>query len=145
MSSGRQAANKQQTVNTINTSNNIYSYLHMYMFHLLFCVLRPVKIKYTLSVNLLLVINDCYLYTKLYNTDLFFMSQIIKFNKYYDYKRMSVYFRILEQRSLIIRQNKIRNGYTFKLSPDCINIINEIEESYQGNMYSLLSKYNIVL
>ena len=129
-------------MNTVSNSNN--SALSSYIFLTLFRVLRPARTKYKLSINLLLVINSCYLYSK-HVSETFCIADIVKFNGYYSNNKMRNYFGIIFGRGLFLFVGKVKHGNYYKLDSEAIQIIEEIHSNYNNTLYSFFNRYGIDL
>jgi predicted transcriptional regulator len=137
--------NKQEAARLMNTPQNTTTTdLHLYIFRLLFQVLRPVRNKYNLSVNCLLVLNSCYLYVKLVK-DQFYMTSIYKFNGYYSIPKMQNYFRVLTLAGCIVPINPDCSRVLYKLTDKGIEVIQSIDQYYNSELYDFCNRYNIDL
>lgn len=128
-------------MNTIKTISKDY---HLYVFRLLYVIFRPLRKKYDLSVNCILILNSCYLYSKLVK-DKFYMTDIYKFTSYYSIPVMKNFFRVLTLRGVIVPINPEERRVLYYISESGIKIIQEIEESYNKELYGFTNKYNIDL
>ena len=128
----------------MNTAQNTTNELHLYIFRLLYVIFRPIRKKYDLSVNCILILNSCYLYAKLVKNQ-FYMTDIYKFTSYYSIPVMKNFFRVLTLRGLIIPINPGEFRVLYNISEQGIKIIQEIEESYNKELYNFTNKYNIDL
>ena len=128
----------------MNSARNNNNELHLYVFRLLYVIFRPLRKKYNLSVNCILILNSCYLYSKLVK-DKFYMTDIYKFTSYYNIPVMKNFFRVLTLRGLIIPINPGEFRVLYNISEQGIKIIQEIEESYNKELYNFTNKYNIDL
>jgi hypothetical protein len=126
---------------SIQNTSNLY---YLSVFRLLFAVLRPVKHKYKLSVNELMILNSCYLYSKLAKPE-FYLTDIKKFNAYYNEIRCKYYFGTLFSKGLLscVNPNDRRVRYIITLAG--INVINELEEHYNSELYAFSNKYHLDL
>lgn len=115
----------------------------LYTLQLLFNILKPVRLKYKLSINVLIVLNSCYLYSKLYNEE-FYITQIREFLRYYDANFIRRYFKALEFRGCIARAYTDRLGRdVWTLTPKAHLIIQDIERRYEEVMYLFFEKHNM--
>lgn len=128
----------------MNTAQNTTKDYHLYIFRLLYVIFRPIRKKYDLSVNCILILNSCYLYAKLVKNQ-FYMTDIYKFTSYYSIPVMKNFFRVLTLRGLIIPINPGEFRVLYNISEQGIKIIQEIEESYNKELYNFTNKYNIDL
>lgn len=123
----------------------ISSQYHLYVFRLLFVIFRPVRKKYNLSINCLLVLNSCYLYSKLENKKEFYLTDIYKFTTYYSIPHIKQYIVVLAQRGFIIPDKPGQFRVLYHISELGIQVIEEIEESYNREMYEFSNKYHLDL
>jgi hypothetical protein len=128
----------------MNAIKMISSQYQLYVFRLLFAILRPVRNKYNLSINCLIALNSCYLYSKLESQE-FFMTDIYKFTKYYSIPFMKAYFRVLALRGFIIPDREGTFHTRYKISATGIQVIEEIEENYNKELYEFSNKYHLDL
>lgn len=113
-------------------------------FQIWFKVCRPLKPKYKLSTNCLLVLNGVYVYGKLVNQT-FTRRQMMLFVSYYDTGRILSYLTVLVSHNYIIETIKKGNRQYYSLSPLGLQVIKELNESYNSELSKFISKYNIVL
>ena len=127
---------------TVPDNSNIH--YPLYVFLSLFRILKPARLGNDLSINLLLVLVACYVYT-LHEKVLFCVTDIKLFLSYYNSNRMNKYFEILQDRNLLIFVEKVRTGKYYKLSPEAIKIIDDIKINYNSVLYTFFNKYSIEL
>jgi hypothetical protein len=118
--------------------------IELYVFRLLFQVLRPIRKKYNLSINLIMALNSCYLYSKL-EREQFYMTEVSKFNGYYSTLVMKRYFNILALRGFINALNPENRTVKYIMTIDGINVINEINQYYNSELYNFSNKYHLDL
>ena len=128
-------------MNEANKHTDLYC---LYVFRLLYAVLRPVKLKYNLTVNGLLILNSCYLYTKLERKE-FTANGIRLFNRYYNDNRIKFYFTGLLDRGLIYIVNPDKKPVKYSISDLGVKAIEEIEQYYNIELSEFCTKYNIDL
>ena len=126
-------------MNSISTINNMP---YLIVFRLLFAMLRPVKRKYNLTVNHILVINSCYLYSKL-TSETFYITDILKFNSYFNNVLMNRYFKDLNFSGFLLSIQTGKNKTKYKLTAKGIEVIESIDQYYNSELYSFYNKYNI--
>ena len=136
--------NKQTDISIKNTIQNTSIGLELYIFRLLFAVLRPVRIKYNLSINLILALNSCYLYSKLEKSQ-FYMTDIYKFNKYYSIPVMKRYIAILTLRGFIASVSQVEYRPLYYITASGIEVIESIEQYYSKELYLFADRYHLEL
>ncbi len=138
------SANKQKDALIMNDITMISKEYQLYIFQLLFTILRPMRLKYDLSINCILTLNACYLYGKLVK-DRFYLTDIYKFSRYYSIPKTRQYFNVLALRGFINPVDPGKYRVLYYITPLAVELINEIEESYNKELYSFSEKYNIEL
>lgn len=118
--------------------------IELYIFKLLFKILRPVRTKHKLSINLVLTLNSCYLYSKLVKHQ-FYVTDIYKFNEYYSIKLIKRYIGILAQRGFIYCINPDDLRRLHYITEEGISLIESIHSNYEIVFRDFVDKYNIVL
>ena len=73
------------------------------------------------------------------------MTDIYKFNKYYSIPFMKAYFRVLALRGFIIPDREGTFHTKYKISATGIQVIEEIEEGFNSEMYEFSNKYHLDL
>jgi len=73
------------------------------------------------------------------------MTDIYKFTSYYSIPVMKRFIGVLTLRGLIIPINPGEFRVLYNISEQGIEIIQEIEESYNKELYNFTNKYNIDL
>lgn len=114
------------------------------MIHNLFRGLKPVRRKYRLSINEIIVLNGIYLYCKHVNTC---MSQdaCLRFIGYYNLNKIKYYIGSLRGKGMI-EVAEVINGYNrYKISILGLSVINDISEGFDRCLYEWFQKYNICL
>jgi len=114
----------------------------LYIFQLLFNILRPVRLKYRLSINNLIVLNSVYLYSRLEREE-FHITQVKEFLRYYNSKYIARYFSVLEYRQCIARAGMKSGHQLWTITPKGVQAIQDIEKQYQENMYLFFDKYGL--
>jgi len=110
-----------------------------------FKVCKPIKHRYGLSTNCLMVLNGVYVYSK-YKNNSFTRRCITDFVSYYDNKRITKYIQILLDHKYIIEAGiKNKRFQLYSLSPPGLQVIKELNKSYEEEIYKFCSLYNISL
>lgn len=132
---------EQTKINTINDSNNIYTYLHILVLLLLRNkTFNPIHKQYGINYNCITLLISCYFYDK-YVKHTFKISNISLFTGYYTAYKTKKYIDQLIELGFIIPL--VGNSYQIT---DKINIIlKEITKSYENVLYNFCSLHNIDL
>ena len=109
-----------------------------------FKVCRPLKRKYNLSTNCVLVLNGAYV---LYMTTHkgFTLRSLQNFASYYSPVKIKGYIRVLVDRSFITLAGAWKTRQLYTISELGIQVIKELNESYQEQLIIFCNKYNIEL
>lgn len=125
-------------INTIDLLNTKTDAVYI-MYHNVFRLLKPVRRKYNLSCNALLILNAIYVYHK-YKGSLFTINSIQQFIRYYDKNRVKWYVtEYLLKKGFIILSETIKNINYYKITDVGIQVMVDFGESYQ----EVLSKWYI--
>jgi hypothetical protein len=105
---------------------------------------RPLRLKYRLSTNCLLMLAGCYCYNTIVNKP-FTINQILKFVTYYNPRTLKIYLNVLINKDYVcISYNKSSIVY-YSITLAGIQVINELNDSYQIELRKFIDQYNIVL
>ncbi len=132
-----------QNINTIDLLNTRCDAIYI-IFHSIFRLLKPVRRKYHLSVNSLIVLNSCFLYHK-YKGSLFTVNAIFMYLGYYDKNRLKWYFQYLIDHKCIMLSDVIKTIQYYKITEIGLKVMNDFNESYQSVLYKWLEDKNISL
>lgn len=113
-------------------------------YHLWFKVCKPIKGKYKLSTNCLLVLNGAYLYGIVLNKA-FTRYALLKFVSYYDYSRTGKYITVLLTYGYLIESGLYKLHKLYCISDKGLQVIQELNESYNKELVKFCSLYNIEL
>jgi len=92
-----------------------------------------------------MVLNGVYVYSR-YIDNNFTRLQLLKFVSYYDNKRIGKYLTVLISHKFIIEAGiKLGRFQMYSISPLGIEVITDLNNSYQDQMYIFCNKYNIEL
>lgn len=121
--------------NPANTTNLLHLYntqptLGQYLIYNLFRILRPLRLKYNLTINELVLLTGIITYTR-FNSTTFSISAIRKYIGYFSGNKMNYYIKSLQNKECIVLCD-IYNGYNrYKLTDKGIEVINSIDSCYQ--------------
>jgi hypothetical protein len=115
-----------------------------YSYHIWFKICRPIRAKYKLSTNCLLVLNGCYCHYKTIGKPLT-RKQLTKFLTYYNPKSINIYLSVLIGKGYIKELESKGSIRYFIISLAGIQVIKELNESYEMQLSLFCSQYNITL
>ena len=116
----------------------------LYNYHIWFKVCKPIKGKYKLSTNCLLVLSGAYLFQQIRNKP-FTQYALLKFVTYYDNIRIGKYIKVLICNGYIIQSGIIKGHNVYSISLAGLQVIKELNESYNKELVLFCSKYGIEL
>jgi hypothetical protein len=132
-----------QPANTLELYNSTGS-LSQYIAYNLFRILRPIRKKFNLTINEIVILNGMMLYNK-YVGSSFSYSAILRFVGYFNDKKMRYYFGSLQEKKCIILSDVLNGANRYRLTEKGIEAISHMEESYDKELYVFLNKNNITL
>lgn len=135
--------NPPQTVNTLSllhTSGNESQYL----IYSLFRILRPLRKRSKLTINELIILNAIVLYNKYVGTS-FSYSAIMRYVGYFNDNKMRYYFKSLEAKGCIVISDIVNNSKRYKITSKTIDILDDLEESYNNVLKKFCIDNNIIL
>lgn len=144
--------NKQEdsdVVTTCQAANTLELYntsgaLSQYIIYNLFRILRPIRKKFNLTINEIIILNGMMLYHK-YIGSSFSYSAIIKWVGYFNDKKMRYYFASLQEKNCIVVSDILNGSKRYKLTERGIEAIGQMELNYDQALYRFLNENNITL
>jgi hypothetical protein len=144
--------NKQQNMDVETTSQpyntlelyNTTGSLSQYIVYNLFRILRPIRKKFKLTINEIVILNGMMLYNK-YVGSSFSYSAILRFVGYFNDKKMRYYFGSLQEKGCIRLSDILNGAKRYRLTAKGIEAISNIENSYDKSLYEFLNSYSISL
>ena len=130
-----------QPYNTLELYNTTGS-LSQYIVYNLFRILRPIRKKFNLTINEIVILNGMMLYNK-YVGSSFSYSAIIKYVGYFNDKKMRYYFGSLQEKGCIAMSDILNGAKRYRLTEKGIEAIGYMENSYDRELYVFLNSYNI--
>jgi hypothetical protein len=116
--------------------------LSQYIVYNLFRILRPIRKKYKLTINEIVILNGMMLYNK-YVGSSFSYSAILRFVGYFNDKKMRYYFGSLQEKNCIVLSDVLNGAKRYRLTEKGIEALSHMEESYDKSLYEFLNNYNI--
>jgi len=144
--------NKQQNTDsatTVREENTLELYnttgsLSQYIVYNLFRILRPIRKKFNLTINEIVILNGMMLYHK-YVGSSFSYSCILRYVGYFNDKKMKYYFGSLQEKGCIMLFDVINGAKRYRLTEKGIEEVNHMQESYEKALYKFTQDNNIVL
>lgn len=131
--------NKMTSTNQVNTLallNTSADYVHLIL-HNAFRLLKPVRRKYRLSVNALLILNAVYLYHK-YKGSVISANGIYKTIRYYNRDKIKYYIGILKDKGIIMQAEHNAGADYYKITELGLTVMREFCEGYSAIMAKFL-------
>jgi hypothetical protein len=137
---------KETTVQAANTLElyNTTGSLSQYIVYNLFRILRPIRKKFNLTINEIVILNGMMLYNK-YIGSSFSYSAILRIVGYFNDKKMRYYIGSLQEKNCIVLYDILNGAKRYRLTEKGIEAINHMEESYDKCLYEFLNNNNICL
>ena len=130
-----------QPANTLELYNTTGS-LSQYIVYNLFRILRPIRKKFNLTINEIVILNGMMLYNK-YVGSSFSYSAILRFVGYFNDKKTKYYFGSLQEKGCIVMSDILNGAKRYRLTEKGIEAIGYMEESYDKELYVFLNGYSI--
>jgi hypothetical protein len=118
--------------------------LIFYNYILWFKVCKPIRRKYKLSVNCLLVLTGAYCYYQAEDKP-FTIHNLYKFVPFFNYTRVKYYIKTLIDKSYLVLSDSYNSYVRYSISLAGLQVIKELNESYDKELVLFCSKYNIEL
>ena len=128
------------TLELYNTSGS----LSQYIVYNLFRILRPIRKKYNLTINEIVILNGMMLYHK-YVGSSFSYSAILRFVGYFNDKKMRHYFGSLQEKNCIVLSDILNGAKRYRLTMKGYEAVCGMQESYDLELYKFLNDNNISL
>lgn len=142
----RMAENKTNTANIYNTLSflNTPVSLSQYLIYNLFRVLRPVRYKYKLTINEIIILNGMMIYNKFVGSS-FAYSAIMRYVGYFNDNKMRYYFGTLQEKGMIVNSDVLNGNKRYKLTEEGVNCITYIEECFNVSLDKFINDNGISL
>ena len=131
------AANALELYNTTGS-------LSQYIVYNLFRILRPIRKKFDLTINEIVILNGMMLYNK-YVGSSFSYSSILRYVGYFNDKKMRYYFGSLQEKGCIVLSDILNGAKRYRLTEKGIEAVNQMKESYDVALYEFLNENNITI
>jgi hypothetical protein len=110
-----------------------------------FKVCRPIKRKYGLSSNCVLVLVAAYVLHSYMNRSNFTLRALQDHASYYNKAKIDSYIKVLTDKGYIIPSCMIKTRQQYSISEKGLQVIKELNDSYENEIALFCSLYNIVL
>jgi hypothetical protein len=118
--------------------------LSQYIVYNLFRILRPIRKKFNLTINEIIILNGMMLYNK-YIGSSFSYSAILRFVGYFNDKKMRYYFGSLQEKNCIVLSDVLNGAKRYRLTEKGIEALSHMQESYDNALYEFLNENNIII
>jgi hypothetical protein len=130
-----------QPYNALKIYNTTGS-LSQYIVYNLFRILRPIRKKFNLTINEIIILNGMMLYNK-YLGSSFSYSAILRFVGYFNDKKMRYYFGSLQEKGCIVLSDVLKGAKRYRLTEKGVEALSHMEECYDKSLYDFLNSYSI--
>ena len=113
-------------------------------FHTWFRIAKPVRRKYGISTNCILVLNAGYL-LYIINNKSFTRGKLRIFARYWSQPKIDSYIKVLIDKGYFVSVSSVNSHPYYSLSEIGLQIIKELNESYTNVLYKFCSDYSIIL
>ena len=144
--------NKQEkidsaTISPVATTLELYNTtgsLSQYIVYNLFRILRPIRKKFNLTINEIVILNGMMLYNK-YIGSSFSYSAILRYVGYFNDRKMRYYIESLQEKGCIVLSDILNGAKRYQLTEKGIEAISHMQESYDKSLYIFIQDNNIIL
>ncbi len=133
--------NPPKEYNTLELLNTQVDAVHV-IYHNIFRLLKPVRRKYRISVNNLVVLNGCYLFHK-YKGSLFSVYAIHKFIGYYNKNKLIWHVEDLINKGCLVKSDAVKGIQYYRMTEKGNTMMIEFNESYQSILYKWYNDNNV--
>jgi hypothetical protein len=116
--------------------------LSQYIIYNLFRILRPIRKKFNLTINEIVILNGMMLYNK-YVGSSFSYSAILRFVGYFNDKKMRYYFDSLQEKNCIVLSDVLNGAKGYRLTTKGIEALSFMQDSYDMALYVFLNENDI--
>ena len=145
-----QIVNKREKIDSATTSpvaNTLELYnttgsLSQYIIYNLFRILRPIRKKFNLTINEIVILNGMMLYHK-YVGSSFSYSAILRYVGYFNDKKMRHYIESLQEKGCIVLSDILNGAKRYRLIQKVIEAVSYMQECYDKELYKFLNDSRI--
>ena len=137
---------KNEPLQILNTSNLFHSPITtgQYLLYNFFRILRPMRLRYHLTINDLILLTGVYVFHKV-KYSAYSANQMRTFVGYFNNNKFVFHHSRLIDRGFIIASDGIKNRQYYRISEEGIRVINDIDQSYDNCLYSFIDSNSISL
>ena len=108
----------------------------------LFRILRPIRKKFILTINEIVILNGMMLYNK-YIGSSFSYSGILRYVGYFNDKKMRYYFGSLQEKGCTVLSDILKGTKRYRLTEKGIEALSHLQVSYDMALYKFTQDNNI--
>jgi hypothetical protein len=144
MQDKQETGNIMTPVNILNTGLLYDSSVTLAQYNIfnLFRILRPIRIRYKLSVNDILILVAGVLYHK-HIGSIYSISALRRFLGYFNDKKFGYYHNRLIESGYIIQSDFINGSPRYRLTDKSIEVVSRIDECYNRSLLKFINDYSL--
>ena len=143
----KQENTEAETISSIAYTLELYNTtgsLSQYIVYNLFRILRPIRKKFNLTINEIVILNGMMLYNK-YIGSSFSYSAILRYVGYFNDRKMRYYIESLQEKGCIVLSDILNGAKRYQLTEKGIEAISHMQESYDKALYKYIQDNKIIL
>jgi hypothetical protein len=148
----RQNEQKQQDLIKVNPPNILNTGLlfhtdilsGQYLIYNLFRILRPLRKKYKLTINDLLLLNGVFIYHKVRGS-VYSYTTMRSFIGYFSTNKFLFHHTRLIEYGFIVQSDVMKGKQYYRITEEGIRVISEMNDSYERCLYSFIDSNSISL
>lgn len=133
------SATVAETLSLYNTTGS----LSQYVVYNLFRILRPIRRKFNLTINEIVILNGMMLYNK-YVGSSFSYSAILRYVGQFNDKKMRYYIGSLQEKGCIVLSDILNGAKRYRLTEKDNESISHLEDCYNKAIYEFLNENNVI-
>ena len=118
--------------------------LSQYLVFNLFRIFRPVRKKYNVSINEIVILSGMLLYNKFIGSS-FSYSGVLRYIKYFNDRKMRWYIESLQNKGYIVLSDILNGNKRYKLTIEGIECMNYLNECYRISLDKFIKDNGIVV
>ena len=135
--------NSANNINTLELLNSKADAIHLILSNC-FRLLKQTRNKYRLTVNAIIVLNNCYLY-HIYKGSLISHRQLYLFTGYYNMNHIKYYIDLLIDKGYLVQSDIIKDIRYYKITLAGLQVIEYFNNTYQSQLSKWLQDHKIDL
>ena len=133
--------NHVKECNTLILNHTSVNEVQYNMFSL-FRILRPIRIKYKLTINEIIFLIGALIYHK-FVSSLFSASSLRKYVGYFNMNKFNYYLGVLIVKGCIVKNDIIQGTARYKLTELGLSILVQLDDDYNRALYKFCSDHNV--